>query len=250
MDPDMIDHARERNPDRHSADSTEIAAPTHLLSVAITAGGRRLRALGLSVCALALAAGLAFGDPGIRVTYVGGVTRIELEGSYPQSRYTVYRATSPEGAPSAITSLDLLCLGSCVVDDPDAQPGSTYWYSFRLILADGSVARFGPYPVTVSSAAVKRVDARVEPNPFRTSGSVELFVLGRQDEAPVPARADIHDPQGRRVRSLFRGALPRGLTRIPWDGRDDSGRALAPGSYFLRLTTPLGSRAVRILRTV
>jgi hypothetical protein len=45
----------------------------------------------------------------------------------------------------------------------------------------------------------------------------------------------VFDPQGRKVRTLASGTLPAGTQDLAWDGRDDSGRAVAPGMYLVRL---------------
>jgi hypothetical protein len=42
---------------------------------------------------------------------------------------------------------------------------------------------------------------------------------------------------GRLVRTLTRGTRDAGTHAEAWDGRDDSGRDLAPGIYFARLVT-------------
>lgn len=49
------------------------------------------------------------------------------------------------------------------------------------------------------------------------------------------ARSCVFDVAGRRVRSLLSGAVPAGLQTVAWDGRDARGRAVAAGTYFLRL---------------
>jgi hypothetical protein len=67
-------------------------------------------------------------------------------------------------------------------------------------------------------------------------------------ERPVPARLDIFDAQGRRVRSLADRVLPKGATVLLWDGRNADGAATRTGIYFARLTTPEGCRTVRLIR--
>lgn len=48
--------------------------------------------------------------------------------------------------------------------------------------------------------------------------------------------AGIYDPQGRLVRTLWRGdALPAGAHEGTWDGRDDKNRSVAEGVYEMRL---------------
>lgn len=207
-----------------------------------------VRATVLAAMTIALAASLAWGDPGVRVSYPSGVTRVELEGSWAGSAYRVSRAASPDGPASTITTLDTPCLGPCFAEDPSAEPGHTYWYRFDLVLADGSAARFGPYAITVSNAAWGRLGASAYPNPARGPQSIELFVAGRAGDNPVAARVDIFDLSGRRVRALFSGLIAVGATRLGWDGADDAGRRVRPGAYVMQFATPLGVRTSRLLR--
>ncbi|MBK6899328.1 MAG: hypothetical protein IPH09_08695 [bacterium] len=83
------------------------------------------------------------------------------------------------------------------------------------------------------------------PNPFNpeTEVVVETATAGRVDLA-------VHDAAGRRVGVLCAGDLPAGEHRFRWRGRDDAGRAVASGTYFLRLRTPAGSvlRPVALVR--
>jgi FlgD Ig-like domain len=201
----------------------------------------------LAFCSTALLASLAFGEPAVRVSYPDGVPQVELTGDYPMATYNVVRSDSPTGTPERIGGADILCLGSCWAADPDAAPGRTYWYRFDLQLADGSRVVFGPYAVTISATLAARVQARLEPNPWRGAAHVVLR-LGTAGGTPVAARATLHDIAGRRVRTLASGTLPRGVTSIAWDGRDDRGAILGAGAYFLRLESPLGNVVTRVVR--
>jgi hypothetical protein len=77
------------------------------------------------------------------------------------------------------------------------------------------------------------------PNPFRGATAVR-FELARTAEVSV----GIFDITGRRVRVLADGLRGGGRHTLSWDGRDDSGRALSDGIYFLRLSTA-GARQSR-----
>src|SRR6516164_5866442 len=77
---------------------------------------RVLRIAAASLAVLALSAVLALADPELRVSYVDGVPRIEIAGSYPQARYTVWRRPSIDAHAVPIGSENVLCLGSCFVD--------------------------------------------------------------------------------------------------------------------------------------
>jgi len=68
------------------------------------------------------------------------------------------------------------------------------------------------------------------PNPSR--GELDLsFVLSR----PGNAELTIFDLAGRLVRELTRGPSPAGPQRVHWDGRDDAGRIVGAGVYFVKL---------------
>jgi flagellar hook assembly protein FlgD len=74
------------------------------------------------------------------------------------------------------------------------------------------------------------------PAPNPTRGAAELaFTLPGSGVRPVRLR--LYDVHGRLVRVLIEGPLPAGSHRLPWDGRDQVGRRVASGVYFLRLET-------------
>jgi len=77
------------------------------------------------------------------------------------------------------------------------------------------------------------------PNPFRDRVSLGFG-------SPLAGRADVivADAAGRLVRTLR--ASP-GSTNVTWNGRDDSGRRLAQGIYFLRLDTGAEQQTVKTL---
>jgi photosystem II stability/assembly factor-like uncharacterized protein len=79
------------------------------------------------------------------------------------------------------------------------------------------------------------------PNPF-----VRTTRLHLSEPIPAAGRALVFDASGRRVRAL---ELPAGAGAIDWDGRDDAGRPVAAGSYFVRLDAgPRRAQALRIVR--
>lgn len=208
-----------------------------------------MRSITLAAVALFVTATLAFADPRLVVSYRDGIPQVQIEGDYAHSTYTILRASRAEGPFAPITQHDILCLGPCFTEDRTALPGVDYFYRFDLLLGDGSLVSYGPYRVTYSSALLRVAFARVYPNPASGPATLELFLAGEAAQAGLPVEAALFDTQGRRVRMLYRGTLPRGLTSLPWDGRDAAGRSLGPGLYFLRFTTPLGRSVTRVLRT-
>jgi sugar lactone lactonase YvrE len=73
----------------------------------------------------------------------------------------------------------------------------------------------------------------IAPNPF-LGGSSIAFTLA----APQDVDLGIFDLVGRRVRQIQRGRLAAGPHAFEWNGRDDGGRRVAAGIYFVRYQTP------------
>ena len=74
-------------------------------------------------------------------------------------------------------------------------------------------------------------------------------VVNRLDGETV--RIGVYDVAGRRVVSLVDGPQTQGTHRLGWDGRDDQGRRVSSGAYFLRAfagTSPLPGTRLVLLR--
>ncbi len=69
------------------------------------------------------------------------------------------------------------------------------------------------------------------PNPSR--GRVDL-ALANPAPGALDARVDVFDLAGREVAQVFQGPVPRGVTRVSWDGQGTGGAAVAPGVYLVR----------------
>jgi len=63
---------------------------------------------------------------------------------------------------------------------------------------------------------------------------VTLLVALRELTLPAEGAGEIslYDVRGRRVRVLARGGFAAGDQSLSWDGRDTTGRRVAPGVYF------------------
>lgn len=84
--------------------------------------------------------------------------------------------------------------------------------------------------------------AAIEPNPMRGAARIAFDV-----PRPSGLRLVIYDASGRSVRELFRGSHEAGRFALPWDLRDDGGRAVSAGVYFVRLETARYSLTRRIV---
>jgi hypothetical protein len=68
------------------------------------------------------------------------------------------------------------------------------------------------------------------PNPFSSRTTIQ-FSLPERTEVNLR----VFDIAGREVRTLVDGPLPGQWHDVVWDGRDDLGREVPGGIYFLRL---------------
>ena len=68
------------------------------------------------------------------------------------------------------------------------------------------------------------------PNPFNQSTTI-VFSLRR----PARVHIDVHDTNGRLVRTLMAGYTQDGAHKVMWDGTNDSGNPVASGIYLCRL---------------
>jgi hypothetical protein len=76
------------------------------------------------------------------------------------------------------------------------------------------------------------------PNPFLNETSIRFSL---PEAAHITLR--IIDVQGRVVRTLLDGPEVAGDRQLTWDGRDDAGRSVAAGEYFIDLAAPNGRQS-------
>jgi len=80
------------------------------------------------------------------------------------------------------------------------------------------------------------------PNPTRESSTVWLELAHSQ-----PVRVRVLDAAGRVVRKLSSETRPAGRTVIQWDGRDEDGRDVRQGLYFIQTRVEEGEASARIV---
>lgn len=81
------------------------------------------------------------------------------------------------------------------------------------------------------------------PNPFRGNTAISFSVAVR-----TPARLEIYDVMGRRVRTLLHDVADPGHHVLHWNGRDDARRPVNSGVYFYRLSVGDWSDSRKMLR--
>jgi hypothetical protein len=70
------------------------------------------------------------------------------------------------------------------------------------------------------------------PNPFRQNTTIS-YVLGKSTQVEL----GVYDASGRFIRCLVQGIQEPGEYYSSWDGKDDRGKSLAAGIYFVRFKT-------------
>uniref|UniRef100_A0A7C4CDE7 T9SS type A sorting domain-containing protein n=1 Tax=candidate division WOR-3 bacterium TaxID=2052148 RepID=A0A7C4CDE7_UNCW3 len=110
----------------------------------------------------------------------------------------------------------------------DADPGSGRGFYIAAVSVTSAAPAAAPLPPDSSRLLA------AFPNPFRKTTSI-ILALGSR---PLPDRRfdlRIFDRAGKLVKTLDHGPTAPGYRAIAWDGRDDSGRPVPAGVYFLNL---------------
>jgi hypothetical protein len=108
---------------------------------------------------------------------------------------------------------------------------------------DSLCAPLSALAVMPDGASPAVLSLRFAPNPFASAGAA-AFTL----PADSPVALTVYDVHGRRVRTLLRSSLPKGSHGVTWSGRDEAGRPVAPGVYFLRLEALGTARTGKVVR--
>jgi hypothetical protein len=105
-------------------------------------------------------------------------------------------------------------------------------------------------PISGSTSVAEIVSAgaelelrALEPNPFANDTRIR-FSRAR----PGATRLSVVDVTGRSLRILLDGVSPAGSHTVRWDGRDNQGRPVASGVYFVRLEDGSHVRTAKLTR--
>lgn len=114
--------------------------------------------------------------------------------------------------------------------------GATDWAMIGLEirpakqLSSGSRPTEPRAPRTAAKPTLLLPVLQVSPNPARDGAEISFELV-----AYATVRVGIHDAAGRRIRTLVHGGQSAGLRQVTWDGRDQAGKPVASGVYFIRL---------------
>jgi len=160
-----------------------------------------------------------------------GVLDISVAGSFAyvgqvDSRLVVIDVSNPAAAFQVGAGISVVTLARGVVARPDA-----------VYVTGGGFAVLAPQCAAISAVPVSRLPsasvrlAGARPNPFNPRTSL-VFELAASRRALV----EVYDLAGRRVARLAEREFAAGRHEVPWDGRDNAGRAVSSGVYLARVT--------------
>jgi hypothetical protein len=154
--------------------------------------------------------------------------------------YRLYRSEAGTSAGHADRPIGpSLIVTNSFVDDVGS-PGSSY----RLTAVNG----LGDELELGRATLVPQTPLATWPVPYRGGDLfISFAVFGRLGATTGSADVAVYDVLGRRVRELARGTFEGRQQVIRWDGRDDSGRVVANGAYFLRLRSGGETHSLRIV---
>ncbi len=161
--------------------------------------------------------------------------------------YHVYRALTSGGTLVRLTSSVLSPNEYLDSSTPDSL---SVWYAVSAVDGTGNEsARTTPFRVYLTAGGITEWNIEAPfPNPSPVGGNVSI-PLEVPAAGPYDAIVEIQDGAGQHVHTFsVRNAAP-GPYVIVWDGRNESGRATAPGVYRAWLRVGDVRRLVRILRT-
>lgn len=128
-------------------------------------------------------------------------------------------------------------------------PNQTYEYYVKAEYSHGLSAASNSVSVYSSVAnddeslvPAGQIKLSSSPNPFSRNTSLQLE-LNKATQLSV----QIYNLKGQLVRNLYKGILNPGSQNLGWDGRDEQGKALPAGIYFVRAATETQATSHKLL---
>ncbi len=105
---------------------------------------------------------------------------------------------------------------------------------------------FGPKPLVGISAAfdpLQITSAKNSPNPFRGGTQIKFTIAG--NNTPVDVSLRVYDMHGLLVKQLLNQPKKSGVYSVRWNGANEQGVPVAPGTYIYRLQVGTRQELVR-----
>ena len=184
---------------------------------------------------------------GVAAAHTTGAVRVTWESSRMSNieSYVVYRDTIASFRAGESMQVARLAAPATSWFDAEAPPNA--WYIVVVVDSGGhasgpSLAAQPSPPSDAAGSAPAFALHTIAPNPANPGAWIdyELAAAGAAQIAVFTAR-------GARIRLLQAGPTPAGRRRLYWDGRDDGGRAVASGVYWVRLLTASEHRSRKLV---
>jgi len=129
-------------------------------------------------------------------------------------------------------------------DDTTTLPaGANVAYSYAIVRGGTEIARSPAVEVRLPGADLLVTQLLPNrPNPFNPETEIP-FALGRSGNV----RISVYDVSGRRIATLLDEARSAGSGRVVWRGRDDRGRVVPSGPYYVTLETDFTRRTRKVM---
>ncbi len=187
----------------------------------------------MSVALLSLLAAPAPNRGGAVITWETDPRPEELAG------YRLEKTAGGAGAGASWQTLVPLTKETSHLDEAAGTAGARY----RLFAVNG----FGEELMLGETLLRPAASLSAWPLPYREGNlTVSFASAGGLGGGVGETELRIFDLQGRLVRSLARGSYPQGFHTTTWDGKDEQGRDVASGIYFLRSSSLGDKRNLRI----
>ncbi len=105
---------------------------------------------------------------------------------------------------------------------------------------------FGPKPLVGISAAfdpLQITSAKNSPNPFRGGTQIKFTIAG--NNTPVDVSLRVYDMHGLLVKQLLNQPKKSGVYSVHWNGANEQGVPVAPGTYIYKLQVGTRQELVR-----
>jgi len=124
-------------------------------------------------------------------------------------------------------------------EDTQVEPGQTYYYKLADMDLEGNMTLFGPVSATTVASGVGKGQQNTAndyqlraayPNPFNGSAMIQYHL----PQAGF-VRIDLFNMLGQKVRTLVAGNQTIGTHQLQWNAKDDFGRPVSSGVYFIKM---------------
>ena len=153
---------------------------------------------------------------------------------YHLDRFNIYRLTSRNARPGPqdrINDQPLRGTSPYVYLDTGVLPGEIYYYWLEQIDETGQSTFHGPAMANLSGLVPETYALYQNyPNPFNPETTIR-YALPREEQVTL----QIFNIRGQVVKTLMDEPVEAGYHSLVWDGRNEAGRAVGSGIYFVQL---------------